>query len=149
MAVGRARGDDGPRLLTADFAVLEDVIFFVCASGDNLGIVSDGKTLVFTDVMAFLERLDSFTSDIDSADAETQILGLLDTLFSGSAVIWSNSELAAQDRRELRYRGGLPAVLDALRQRFRQDPAIASAMFTQGRLSLSDLADKTGDLDLN
>ncbi|OIW22200.1 hypothetical protein CONLIGDRAFT_675175 [Coniochaeta ligniaria NRRL 30616] len=60
----------------------------------------------------------------------------------------ANSELATQDRRQLRY-GELPAVLEALRQRFRQDPAIASAKLTQGRLSLSDLADYDGDPDLN
>ncbi|OIW22191.1 hypothetical protein CONLIGDRAFT_701331 [Coniochaeta ligniaria NRRL 30616] len=112
---------------------------------DDLEMVSDGKTLVFTGVMVFQERLHSFTDDANP-EAENQILGLLDTLFSGSALIWWNSELTAQDRRELRYRGGLPVLLDALRQRFRQDPAIASAKYTQGRLSLSDLADDAGNL---
>ncbi|OIW22168.1 hypothetical protein CONLIGDRAFT_650756 [Coniochaeta ligniaria NRRL 30616] len=119
-----------------------------CPDPDNLGIVSNGKTLVFTDVMAFQERLYSFTSDANP-EAKSQVVGLLDTLFSGSTLIWWNSEHTAQDHRDLRN-GGLPAVLDVLRQRFRQDPAIASAKFTQGRLGLSDLADDdTGDLDPN
>ncbi|OIW23084.1 hypothetical protein CONLIGDRAFT_686854 [Coniochaeta ligniaria NRRL 30616] len=111
-------------------------------------MVSDGKTLVFTGVIAFQERLYSFTSDANQ-EAESQVLSLVDILLSGSALIWWNSELTAQDRRELRNgRRGLPRVLDALRQRFRQGSAMAKAKFTQSRLHLSDLADEDGNPDL-
>ncbi|OIW24261.1 hypothetical protein CONLIGDRAFT_649018 [Coniochaeta ligniaria NRRL 30616] len=57
--------------------------------------VSDGKTLVFTDVKAFQEGLYTFT---DTANAEYQILNLLHALGSGSALIWWNTELSAQRR---------------------------------------------------
>ncbi|OIW22091.1 hypothetical protein CONLIGDRAFT_687875 [Coniochaeta ligniaria NRRL 30616] len=41
----------------------------------------------WTDVMAFQDHLYSFTDD-DNPEAENQVLSLLDTLFSGSALIW-------------------------------------------------------------
>ncbi|OIW22379.1 hypothetical protein CONLIGDRAFT_224440 [Coniochaeta ligniaria NRRL 30616] len=51
----------------------------------GLGMISDNKALVFTDVISFQERLDTGT---DSAYAENQILRVFDTLMSGLQLIW-------------------------------------------------------------
>ncbi|OIW24272.1 hypothetical protein CONLIGDRAFT_685894 [Coniochaeta ligniaria NRRL 30616] len=93
--------------------------------------------------MAFQERLYSFPH------AENRILSLFNTLMSGSALIWRNSELSTQDRRDLQNEGRLPVVLDAHRQRFRQGPAMATAKLLEGKLYLSDLTEyNTGNPDL-
>ncbi|OIW22202.1 hypothetical protein CONLIGDRAFT_687768 [Coniochaeta ligniaria NRRL 30616] len=116
---------------------------------DDLGMVSGGKRLVIAEVMAFMERLDGDISD-GNPEAENQVFSFLDTLLSDPALNRWNSELAAQDRRRLWYPGGLQAILNVLRQRFRQELAIASFKFKQDRLWLGDLTDNTGDdPDLN
>lgn len=99
-------------------------------------MVADGKTLVFTDVIASQERLLAFAAN--TAHAENQALYLFHTLFSGSAMIWWNSEHTVPRRRQLRD-GGMPVVLDVLRGRFKQDCDIATTEFTQGEIYLKDL----------
>ncbi|OIW22329.1 hypothetical protein CONLIGDRAFT_650648 [Coniochaeta ligniaria NRRL 30616] len=64
----------------------------------DLRMISDGKTLVLTDVTAFRERFYTITT---SPEGENQALSLFDTLLSGSTLIWWNSKLTAEDRQEL------------------------------------------------
>ncbi|OIW22448.1 hypothetical protein CONLIGDRAFT_687558 [Coniochaeta ligniaria NRRL 30616] len=92
--------------------------------------------LVFTDVIASQERLLIFAAN--TAYAENQVLYLLHTLFSGSAMIRWNSEHTVPRRQQLRD-GGKPVVLDVLRGRFKQDCDIATTEFTQVKIYLKDL----------
>ncbi|OIW24303.1 hypothetical protein CONLIGDRAFT_685921 [Coniochaeta ligniaria NRRL 30616] len=113
---------------------------------------SDIKTLVFTDVMAFEERLASFTSDSNRyQELDPQSVRYL---ISASVLISWNGDLTAQDRRGLRNGGGLPVVIVALRQQLSLDSAkvtmvTATIKFTEENLHLSDVAGFDGNPDHN
>ncbi|OIW24258.1 hypothetical protein CONLIGDRAFT_685876 [Coniochaeta ligniaria NRRL 30616] len=66
----------------------------------NLGTISDRKTLVLSDVMAFRKRRYGFRN-YGNPDAENQIFGLVNTLISGSALIRQSNEHTTQGHREL------------------------------------------------
>lgn len=66
---------------------------------DDVGIVCEGRNMIFTDIFCFGDRLWSFLEDEDTAlSAEKQILAMFQTLLSGPAVIWWNNELTEQMR---------------------------------------------------
>lgn len=104
------------------------------------GMVTDGCTLVFTDVDLFVEHIESFLQDPATAAAnERQILQWLETLLNGSAAMWWSHELTRVDRRALRL-AGLPEILVDLERRFRLNPAVAAVKFEHGKLSLREIA---------
>lgn len=74
---------------------------------NDLGCVADGKSIIFTDVYSFIERLATFTEDEDTReDAERQITRLLPTLSAGPALLWWTTEMPAASRSDLKTRGG-------------------------------------------
>lgn len=108
---------------------------------DDVGIVCEGRNMIFTDIFCFGDRLRSFLEDEDTAlSAEKQILAMFQTLLSGPAVIWWNNELTEQMRIQLRKKG-LEAVMGALRTRFAHDAATATNKFTESKLTLKDIAE--------
>ena len=56
---------------------------------DDLGVVADGKNLIYTNVYCFIDYINTFIEDINIRhDIERQILGIFQTLLGGSIVIW-------------------------------------------------------------
>lgn len=108
---------------------------------DHVGVVADGKTLVFTDVFSFIDRINTFLEDEATRDdAARQIASFFQTLLGGPAAMWWSNEVAAERRRQLRQ-AGLLAMLDALIFRFNPDAATATRDFNESSLSLRDIAE--------
>ncbi|KAK3686256.1 hypothetical protein B0T22DRAFT_518903 [Podospora appendiculata] len=106
----------------------------------GLGLVQDGKNLVFTDVFCFKDRIDTFLEDEHTREeAQRQLLAQFQTLLAGPAVLWWNNELTPTDRRELR-RCGLDAMMNALMDRFSPDSATATSKFIESELAIKDIA---------
>jgi hypothetical protein len=106
----------------------------------DLGVVTDGKSVIFTDVYCFHERVETFLDSEDTRDGHTrQILELFQTLLGGPAILWWNNEITSQQRRNLRSRG-LKDMFEALIRRFSPDPAIATLNFNARVLTLRDIA---------
>ncbi|KAI1661950.1 hypothetical protein F4813DRAFT_398403 [Daldinia decipiens] len=104
------------------------------------GMVTDGCTLVFTDVDLFVEHIESFLQDpLAAAANERQILQWLEALLNGPAAMWWSHELTRVDRRALRL-AGLSEILVDLERRFRLTPAVAAVKFEHGKLRLRDVA---------
>lgn len=61
------------------------------------------------------------------------------TLLGGPAVLWWNSEISPVERGNYRA-GGIYALLDALTSRFRSDATMATMRFTDGQLTLIEIA---------
>ncbi|KAJ4294696.1 hypothetical protein N0V88_004929 [Collariella sp. IMI 366227] len=60
---------------------------------NDLGVVQDGKTLIYTDVRCFADRVYTFLEDeATREEASRAILSFFQTLLAGSAVIWWNSD---------------------------------------------------------
>ncbi|KAK6950436.1 hypothetical protein Daesc_008764 [Daldinia eschscholtzii] len=106
----------------------------------GVGMVTDGHTLIFTDVNLFVEHIESFLQNpTTAASNETQILSWLETLLAGAAAAWWTSELTRLDRRALRL-AGLSEILIDLERRFRLDPAVAAVKFDHAKLKLREVA---------
>ncbi|EAQ86812.1 hypothetical protein CHGG_08065 [Chaetomium globosum CBS 148.51] len=105
---------------------------------DDLGIVQDGKNLIFTDVYSFVDRIATFTESLGE-EASRQILGHFQAILGGSAILWWTNELMAARRIELRS-AGLLAILDELIVRFGPDAANATKSFYDCKLYLRDVA---------
>ncbi|KAF3064088.1 hypothetical protein GL218_01194 [Daldinia childiae] len=104
------------------------------------GMVSDGHTLIFTDVDLFVEHIESFLQDpVTASSNERQILQRLETLLHGPAALWWSHELTRVDRRALRL-AGLSEILVDLERRFRLTPAVAAVKFEHGKLGLREIA---------
>ncbi|KXX72851.1 hypothetical protein MMYC01_204202 [Madurella mycetomatis] len=98
---------------------------------DDLGVVTDGKSVIYTDVHYFLGRIGTFLENPDTRlDMERQITQLLPTLLGGNAVLWWTNELTP-DRRNLLRCIGLRSILEDLRARFGIDPGTATRRFNQ------------------
>ncbi|KXX78814.1 hypothetical protein MMYC01_205668, partial [Madurella mycetomatis] len=107
---------------------------------DDLGIVTDGKSAIYTDVHCFLDCIETFLEDPETRpEMERQIAQLLPTLLGGNALLWWTNEVTPDCRNQLR-RTGLKYVLEDLRVRFDIDPGTATRRFNQGSLSLKDIA---------
>jgi hypothetical protein len=107
---------------------------------DDKGIIVDGKNLIFTDIFAFGERIDSFLEEPDTKqDNERQIVSMFQTLLAGSALLWWNNELNYTTRTQIRIEG-LNSIMEKLQTRFLPDAAQASDKFTSAKLSLRDIA---------
>ena len=107
---------------------------------DDLGVVADGKNLIYTDVHCFIDRINTFMEDATTRhDAERQILGMFQTLLGGSAVMWWTNELTAERRAQLR-KMGLEYILQELRTRFDTDAGTATRRFNDGTVTLKDIA---------
>jgi hypothetical protein len=92
---------------------------------DDLGIVDDGKDTIYTDVLQFEDCLASFLENEETHNKNSrQILEIFPSLLGGDAVIWWNSELTFDERRQLR-RKGMAAVFHSIRDRFQLDRAMA------------------------
>ncbi|KAK3937312.1 hypothetical protein QBC46DRAFT_392939 [Diplogelasinospora grovesii] len=103
-------------------------------------MVSDGKNFVFTDVYSFIDRLDSYMEDpATREEAERQLRSLFQSLLAGPAALWWNNELTGVERTTLRQEG-LPALKDALRERFSPDASLATKRFSETRLRLKHIA---------
>jgi hypothetical protein len=107
---------------------------------DDIGIVHDGKNLVFTDIICFKERINSFLDNEDTRHAnETQLVALFQTLLAGPAIIWWSTEVPMIIRR--RYlASGIDKIMAVMSDRFGADPAEATAKYTSLTLRLKDLA---------
>lgn len=106
----------------------------------EIGIVTSSSTIFFSDVNCFVDRINTFLENPTTASAnEKQILSMIQTLLNGPASLWWSNELTDRDRRSLR-RAGLAAVLSALQERFRLNPATAIAKFNNSTLALPDIA---------
>ncbi|KAI1419301.1 hypothetical protein F5Y12DRAFT_778731 [Xylaria sp. FL1777] len=106
---------------------------------NDVGVVTEGKNLVFTDVYSFSDRIESFLEDpTTSSSNEGQILAMFQTLLTGPAVLWWNNEITPRHRRRLR-RAGLTKILDQLQERFALDAGIATQRFEQTTLTLKDI----------
>lgn len=104
---------------------------------EGIGVVHAGKDLIYTDVFAFKERLETFTED--NPDAADQLLELFPTLLNGAAVSWWSNELVPAQRREYRF-AGLTGCLLPLTDRFAMEPSRASAKFVADTLTLREIA---------
>lgn len=105
---------------------------------DDTGIVTVGKDLVFTDVWAFQERVDTFLDSDDGGGKERQLIELFPTLLQGSAVIWWNNEVTSAERRNLRILG-LKPMMRSLELRFAMEPSRATKKFRTSTLALDDI----------
>jgi hypothetical protein len=93
---------------------------------EDLGMIKNGTSLVFTDVLAFSEQINTLLEcENTRAVNEAHILDLFPTLLNGVALLWWNYELPASTRQELRD-AGLHAIMIAMQDRFSTDPAIAT-----------------------
>ncbi|KAI2624288.1 hypothetical protein GGR54DRAFT_569258 [Hypoxylon sp. NC1633] len=107
---------------------------------NDTGVTSTNHALTFTDINYFIEHINTFLADPDTAAAnERQILLLFQTLIKGPAFMWWINELSAINRRQLQA-AGLPAILQALQDRFKIDPQVK---YLDRALTLQDIiADK-------
>ena len=63
---------------------------------DHIGVVADGKSLIFTDVHCFCDRLSTFLEDEATAvEAERQILSQFPNFLGGIAVLWWTNEITS------------------------------------------------------
>ncbi|KAI8173776.1 hypothetical protein K4K49_003035 [Colletotrichum sp. SAR 10_70] len=107
----------------------------------DVGMVTVGKDIVYTDVWTFWDRLDTFLDDRETqSQAEKQIIDIFSTLLQGSAVIWWTIETTARRRQKLRERG-LNDLMKALEKPFAMDPGRATKKFRKTRFFLRDLLD--------
>lgn len=107
---------------------------------DDTGIVHDGKNVIFTDIICFKERVNSFLDNADTREInEGQILGMFQTLLGGPATIWWSTEVPVATRRGY-LDEGIDKVLAVMEDRFGVDPAIATAKFTDLHIKLKDIA---------
>lgn len=107
----------------------------------DVGMVTVGKDLIYTDVWAFWDRLDTFLDNESTREnMEVQIVDMFSTLLQGSAVYWWTNELPADQRRRLRN-DGLNAMMEALEVRFAMDPGRATKKFREAQFRLRDLLD--------
>jgi hypothetical protein len=106
---------------------------------DDLGLVQDGKNLIFTDVYSFVDRISTFTESTGE-EAARQIISQFQALLGGPAILWWTNEVMAARRIDLRNRG-LTALLDELTDRFGPDAATATNSFYQCKLRLRQVAE--------
>ena len=100
-------------------------------------MVNDGKNVIFTDAICFHNRISSFIEGDPSF--ERQMTSLWPTLLGGPALLWWNGELTSIERNNYRA-GGIYVLLSALRTRFTPDAAMATQKFTEGKLTLYEIA---------
>ncbi|KAI2625316.1 hypothetical protein GGS26DRAFT_197085 [Hypomontagnella submonticulosa] len=106
----------------------------------DIGVVIDEHIMTFTDVDCFVHCIKSFLRDSNTATAyEGDILSLFETLLSGPAAEWWNSELTEFNRRGLRATG-LSTILATLTRRFALEPLTATAKFNSSTLTLQEIA---------
>ncbi|RWA03570.1 hypothetical protein EKO27_g11536 [Xylaria grammica] len=106
---------------------------------NDIGVVTEGRNLIFTDVFSFTDRIESFLEEPASQQShEAQIMGLFQTLLTGPAVSWWNNEITPTTRRTFRQRG-LHKVMEELQKRFALDSGIATQRFEQATLTLGDI----------
>ncbi|ORY55826.1 uncharacterized protein BCR38DRAFT_121126 [Pseudomassariella vexata] len=110
---------------------------------DGIGRITDGKLLIYTDVVCFRERLMLTEDDPEHAIAQ-QIKALWPTLMAGPALDWWINELTYDERTE--HRKSLNEMCSALLHRFRPDAAMATKRFNDSGLSLRDLIDNDNAL---
>lgn len=107
----------------------------------DVGLVTDGKAIIYTDVILFRNRIETFLEEAStSVEAERQIMVLLPTLLSGAAILWWSNELPTRSRMSLRSEG-LAAILEALETRFAPDIASATKRFNEGELRVKHIAE--------
>ncbi|KAK9769282.1 putative Reverse transcriptase [Seiridium cardinale] len=105
------------------------------------GFVSEGKEIIFTNVLCFQERLvEFFDSDSLKNNYKRQIFGFFHTLLQGSALNWWINEITPGTRRQLKTQGLREAVIPRIVTRFKMDPAIATERFAFGIVILKDIA---------
>ncbi|KAI1661796.1 hypothetical protein F4813DRAFT_398332 [Daldinia decipiens] len=108
---------------------------------NGVGMIIDGNTPIFTDIKRFVERIESFLEDRDTAAAnEKQMVLLFEVLLDGQAALWWSNELVYKDRRSLRQ-AGLTKMLAALKSRFSYDLVITLDEYTDRRLSLEQIVE--------
>ena len=106
---------------------------------NNLGVVVDGKNLIYTNVHCFIDHINTFIEDATTHyNAERQILGIFQTLLGGSIVIQQTNELIAKRYAQLR-KIGLEYILQELRIRFDTNAGIATRRFNNGIVTLKDI----------
>ncbi|KAK4148603.1 hypothetical protein C8A00DRAFT_19593, partial [Chaetomidium leptoderma] len=131
-----------PRASRSDFKLKRDDIGSFHPYYDDpadLGVVNDGKNIIYTDVHKFTKRIRTFTEDDFSQATEQQIIQFFPTLLGGAAVLWWSDELLDTRRRQLRSQG-LESMLHALTNRFTPDAATATQSFNDAFLSLKEVA---------
>lgn len=96
----------------------------------DIGMVTVGKDLVFTDVWTFIDRLESFKDGENNQEMEASILRMFPTLLQGAAIYWWTNELSATKRQAMRSEG-YKRVLDVLSQRFSMEPTRATRKFRE------------------
>ncbi|KAI1733407.1 hypothetical protein F4680DRAFT_441847 [Xylaria scruposa] len=106
---------------------------------DDLGVVTEGKNVIFTDVYCFCDRIQSFLEDETTRYSnERQILALFQTLLTGPAVLWWNNELGVAERTNLRQQG-LKPLLTKMKERFILDSSIATKRYEEDELTIHDI----------
>ena len=107
---------------------------------DYIGIIVDGKSLIFIDIYYFCDCLSTFLEDEAMAvEAERQILSQFLNFLGNIAVLQWTNEITSQYCLQL-WKQGLQVVLTALYKRFDIDRNIATRLFSEARLYLKDIA---------
>ncbi|KAL2195521.1 hypothetical protein P885DRAFT_78963 [Corynascus similis CBS 632.67] len=106
---------------------------------EKIGLVTDGKKVVYTDVYMFVERIQTFLEGDLMGAVEMQLVNLFQTLPGGPALIWWTNEVSGEMRRDWRQRG-LQHILRQLERRFRPDAMTATRLFNESFLTLKDIA---------
>ncbi|KAL2192374.1 hypothetical protein P885DRAFT_82242 [Corynascus similis CBS 632.67] len=106
---------------------------------EKIGLVTDGKKVVYTDVYMFVERIQTFLEGDPMGAVEMQLGNLFQTLLGGPALIWWTNEVSGEMRRDWRQRG-LQHILRQLERRFRPDAMTATRLFNESFLTLKDIA---------
>ena len=105
-----------------------------------IGIIADGKSLIFIDIHYFYNRLSTFLENEATAiEAERQILSQFPNFLGDIVVLQQTNEITSQYYLQLQKQG-LQTVLYALYKRFDIDRNIATRLFLEARLYLKDIA---------
>ena len=126
----------------SDFRIKrEDMGIFnpVFKDPDDLGVVQDGKSLIYTVARRFIDRLMTFMEDDVDGAVSRQLIQQFPALLGGTAVLWWSDELLPNRRSRLRDQG-LPAMLEALEERFAPDALTATSRFNNCFLTLKEVA---------
>ncbi|KAK0727981.1 hypothetical protein B0T26DRAFT_748262 [Lasiosphaeria miniovina] len=95
--------DKIPKPTSTAYRIKREEVGIFNPEGDDInkvGMLTDGKNIVFSDIYAFELRVLSFLENPETfADAASQIAAFFQTLLGGSALLWWNSEITRRNEK--------------------------------------------------
>jgi hypothetical protein len=106
---------------------------------DDLGVISNGRNTIYTNVYTFIKRIKDYIEDKDNGPAfEKQIKTMFRSLMAGAALNWYQRKLKGPMKRLIK-KAGLREMLSMLEKRFELNSAKATQRWQDANLTLKDI----------